>query len=89
MKDGSRYMGQEAGTESIPQPEARNSAKKYRIRLKIGNRDIYGLDFKWTNNDEILTTTYPPDALVIERTEWGNMYGFITAIKDGEKTLAG
>ncbi|MBF0316649.1 MAG: phosphate ABC transporter permease PstA [Nitrospirae bacterium] len=87
LKDGSKYMGQEAGSEFIPTPEARDSAKKYRIRLKIGNRDIYGLDFKWTNNDEIATTTYPPDALVIERTEWGNMYGFITAIKDGEKTL--
>ncbi|MBV6342924.1 phosphate ABC transporter permease PstA [Candidatus Magnetobacterium casense] len=88
LKDGSKYMGQEDGSEHIPTPEARGSTKKYRIRLKIGNRDLYGLDFRWTDKDDIVTTTYPSDAVIIERTEWGNMYGLIRAVNDGGKPLA-
>ncbi|MBF0345972.1 MAG: phosphate ABC transporter permease PstA [Nitrospirae bacterium] len=89
MKDASIYMGQEVGSESIPVPDAQaGTLKKYRMRLKIGNRDLYGNDFKWVNNEDISTTAYPADAVVMERTEWGNMYAHISEVIDGEKSLA-
>ena len=31
---------------------------------------------------------YPENAYLIERLEWGNMYGFITEIKEGSKIIS-
>lgn len=47
------------------------------FQLKIGNRDIFGNDFKWLKEDNIKEKTYPEDAVVFERMEYGNFYGFI------------
>ena len=58
-----------------------------RILFKIGNRDVDGTDFRWVPETEIREIAYPPDALVIERTEWGNFYGFLTGLSEGEKTI--
>src|SRR3990167_1645665 len=54
---------------------------KYRIQLKMGNRDIYGLDFKWVDVEDIKGIDYPENALCLERREWGNMYGFVKELK--------
>lgn len=53
-----------------------------RVLLKIGNRDIYGLDFRWLLEPLISERQTPSDVVVIERTEWGNFYGFVQAIKE-------
>ena len=47
-----------------------------RIQLKVGNRDLYGFDFRWVKTAEFGEATYPLDALVVERMENGNFYGF-------------
>jgi phosphate transport system permease protein len=89
LKDGQHVMGQLAGREVIPRsvttdrPEGRG-----RLRVKIGNRDIYGLDFKWVNDDQIVSQTYPPDTVLLERREWGNMYARINAVYKGEELQA-
>jgi len=57
---------------------------KGRIRVKIGNRDLYGLDFKWVDEDKIASQTFPLNAVLLERREWGNFYGWIKAIHRGE-----
>jgi len=52
--------------------------------LKMGNRDVYGLDFKWLDVKNITDTAVNEDAIVVERREWGNLYGFLTSVtKDG------
>ncbi|HEV8243599.1 MAG TPA: phosphate ABC transporter permease PstA [Nitrospirales bacterium] len=89
LTDDSRVMGQLAGRETIPNsitPDAPQG--KHRIRVKIGNRDLYGLDFKWVDEDKIASRTFPPTAVLLERREWGNMYGWIKAIHRGETLYA-
>jgi phosphate transport system permease protein len=58
-----------------------------RILFKVGNRDVDGTDFRWVPETEIQEISYPPEALVIERTEWGNFYGFLTGLSEGEKVI--
>lgn len=70
------YLGQYAGNEAIPQMGDKN-IKEYRTRLKVGNRDLYGLDFTWVDDDKIESTEFPKNAIVLERREWGNFYGFL------------
>jgi phosphate transport system permease protein len=85
LTDGTRVMGQQAGREIIPNSVTPDSPKgKGRIRVKIGNRDLYGLDFKWVDEDTIASQSFPPNAVLLERREWGNFYGWIKAIHRGE-----
>lgn len=89
LKDGSKLLGQITAREKIPQPGAPpGTPKRYRIQLQIGNRDIYGLDFRWVNEEEIAKIDYPRNAVLLERREWGNMYGFIKEIREGEVVVA-
>ena len=89
LKDGQHMMGQLAGREVIPRSvtPARPEGKG-RLRVKIGNRDLYGLDFKWVNDDQIVSLLYPADTVLLERREWGNMYGRIKAVYKGETLQA-
>ena len=59
-----------------------------RVLVKRGNRDIDGQDFQWLNQPEIARITYPPDVVVIERLDWGNLYGRITGLKEGGTDVA-
>ncbi len=52
-----------------------------RIKIKQGNRDSYGQDFRWIDQIEVENVTTPPAAMLIERVEWGNFYGFALALK--------
>jgi phosphate transport system permease protein len=89
LKDGQRMMGQLAGREVIPRTVTPDRPEgKGRLRVKIGNRDLYGLDFKWVNDDQVVSQTYPADVVLLERREWGNMYARIKAVYKGETVLA-
>lgn len=88
LKDGQRVMGQLAGREVIPRSVTPDRPEgKGRLRVKIGNRDIYGLDFKWVNDDQVVSQAYPTDVALLERREWGNMYARIKTIYKGETVL--
>ncbi|MBI2487654.1 MAG: phosphate ABC transporter permease PstA [Deltaproteobacteria bacterium] len=90
LEDGSKLLGQVRGREEIPQPGSPiGTPERRRIQLQIGNRDVYGLDFKWVDEDRIKKTDYPQDAVLFERREWGNMYGFIKEILVDGKVVAG
>ncbi|NOT22210.1 MAG: phosphate ABC transporter permease PstA [Nitrospiraceae bacterium] len=85
LKSGQHVMGQLAGREVIPRSVTPDRPEgKGRLRVKIGNRDINGLDFKWVNEDQIVSQAYPADAALLERREWGNMYGRVKAVYKGE-----
>ncbi|NCS87814.1 MAG: phosphate ABC transporter, permease protein PstA [Ignavibacteria bacterium CG2_30_36_16] len=83
-KDNTMLLGQIFDEQFVPDaslPDSLSSTDVERYQFKIGNRDIYGYDFVWADEREIASMTIPEEAIVIERTEYGNFYGFITAIQ--------
>ncbi len=50
--------------------------------VRVGNRDVYGQDFRWINDAAIESPSTPADVVVIERSEWGNFYGYLVAISE-------
>ncbi len=78
LKNGERFLGKVWDTE---QAHLTDKNGKVRIvnqtNIKIGNRDIYGHDFVWINNDDIVKKSAPKNGVEFERWEYGNMYGFI------------
>ncbi|MCW4630232.1 MULTISPECIES: phosphate ABC transporter permease PstA [Marinomonas] len=59
-----------------------------RTLLKTGNRDVYGSDFRWVL-DEYLTDTKRPEMLfTAERHEWGNLYGYLKAVKENGQIVS-
>ncbi len=79
LADGGAMMGAKAGHE--------DSDSGGRTRFKVGNRDVYGLAFRWVENDKMESVDYPADALVIQRWEWGDMIAFVKEIRaDGQTT---
>ncbi len=83
LADGRTVTGQVVERERVP-----GAGGQYRIKLKVGNRDLYGADFLWVNEADIQRRESPPDVAVIERTEWGVLIGTITGLKDGETLVA-
>jgi len=59
-----------------------------RLLIKIGNRDITGLDFRWIDRPNIISEQRPRDLLAVERHEWGNLYGYLIAVKQQGKLVA-
>jgi phosphate transport system permease protein len=88
LKDRTHVLGQLAGRETVPPSSAADPNQRTRIRLKIGNRDLYGLDFKWINEDAITSRSFPPEAVLLERREWGNMYGRVKGVYRGDEEIA-
>ncbi len=66
----------------------RTSAANTRLRLKVGNRDLTGADFVWVNDPDIEERSYPETAVMLERLEWGNFYGFMKEIRAGGEVIA-
>lgn len=69
-----------------PIPEDATTVR--RLLIKAGNRDLTGFDFKWIAEPLIAATTTPADALVVEREEWGNLYGFLVDVRENGKSVA-
>lgn len=74
LEDGSVKMG-----ELVRHDEAEEGNPE-RSLFKIGNRDLYGLDFGWINNAKIKSSREPAGAVALEREEYGNFYGFLKSI---------
>jgi len=89
LADGKVVLGQVTEREAIPQPGAPpGTPVDYRIKVKQGNRELYGADFVWIDERQIVRRDTPSEAVVIERREWGNFYGFLTALKEGDRVVA-
>ncbi len=89
LTDGTRWLGEQHDRESTPEtPEAPEPGT--RIRLKVGNRDLTGIDFVWVDESDIVARSRPEDAVLVERLEWGNFYGWMKELRrDGEVIAAG
>jgi phosphate transport system permease protein len=88
MKDGRAILGEVWGTEKDAAAAQTGGTPIDRLRLKIGNRDVQGLDFEWIDRKDIAATSHPADAVVLERAEWGNFYGTLEELRAGDKVLA-
>jgi len=56
--------------------------------IKIGNRDLSGMDFRWIQTQYIQQQSYPDDLIAIERREWGNFYGRLFSVKENDRVIA-
>jgi len=75
LRDGSRVLGE------ITQRTPVASGSGHRLQFKIGNRDLYGLDFRWIDEAEIAQRSEPETAMALERTEYGNFYGMLQKVE--------
>uniref|UniRef100_A0A832G7A8 Phosphate transport system permease protein PstA n=1 Tax=Ignavibacterium album TaxID=591197 RepID=A0A832G7A8_9BACT len=91
--DGSKQLGEVVKEEPIPNlnlPDTLWNKGLLRMQMKIGNRDLYGFDFQWIDEREILKKEIPQFASTIERMEFGNFYGFVKEILvDGNVEVSG
>jgi phosphate transport system permease protein len=96
--DGSRYtlIGEIADEEWVAASRVRESGVEIpadvkvvkRMLMKTGNRDITGLDFRWLMASNLEGITEPQEAMLVERREWGNFYGYLKAVKEDGKVIA-
>ncbi len=87
--DGVVSIGEVKGREAIP-VNGSPSERAYRIQLKVGNRDLYGQDFRWIDEREIVARSSPGEILAIERWERGNFYALPLRLEaDGKVIPAG
>lgn len=59
-----------------------------RYLIKIGNRELYGIDFRSLLDPLISKRSQDTDVMVLERHEWGNFYGTLTQVKIDGKVIA-
>lgn len=81
LKDGSSALGQVTRQEKNPMDGSR------RLQLKVGNRDVLGQDFRWIDANEVASRTLPADAVLLERVEHGNYFGFVQGVTAEGVTL--
>ena len=84
--DADRRRGR-AGRDRRPRGHsnigAARCSERHRIQLKVGNRDITGVDFRWIDESAIARQERPVDAVYVERREYGPFIGMVTAIRRG------
>ncbi len=56
--------------------------------IKRGGREFLGGDFVWVLEERLRNERYPAGAMVVERLEWGNLYGFLAALTRAGETMA-
>lgn len=91
-----KVAGEVRETEEVPTHQIIDSGIKLetdaelttRHLIKTGNRELYGIDFRWLIDPLITQRALPEDMMVIERREWGNFYGFLLQVKVDGKLIA-
>lgn len=92
-----RIMGELIEIETVPAdrlkrvgvdlPEGQEEANRQLI--KVGNRDHFGMDFRWFNQPWMSSeVSYPEDIISIERREWGRFYGRLVTVKQQGEVVA-
>lgn len=51
------------------------------VLLQVGNRDISRIDFRWVLMPFISDVQFPAQLMVVERRQWGNLYGYFTQLR--------
>ncbi|HEB58158.1 MAG TPA: phosphate ABC transporter, permease protein PstA, partial [Gammaproteobacteria bacterium] len=71
---------------NVTLPEGLEHVTRYLI--KVGNRDLYGADFKVAIAVGLEEFTWPEELVRIERREWGNFYGRLLVVKEQGRVVA-
>ena len=88
LKDGTVLLGEMSVREIIPAPGSPELPPHFRIQLKLGNRDLFGADYRWVDEAEIASRAWPADAVYMERREYGPLLGRIVKVTDGNRIIA-
>ncbi|MGH9379006.1 MAG: phosphate ABC transporter permease PstA [Thermoanaerobaculia bacterium] len=89
LDDGRRLLGEVHERGTVRGTEVTDPAElPTRLQLKVGNRDLTGNDFLWVLDESIASTETPAAAMLLERLEWGNFYGFPQELRAGDEVLA-
>jgi phosphate transport system permease protein len=89
-------MGEVVEREEVPSIQLREAGyvidgdAEFMTRnlMKVGNRDLTGADFRWVVDEKLDNRSWPESMIVLERREWGNFYGFISEVREGERVVA-
>ena len=92
----SKVIGEIVEYENVPAEQLRTAGLSVpddqlfmrRNLVKLGNRDLYGADFRWILDEQMQNQQYPDDLVALERREWGNFYGRVVAVKEGERAVS-
>src|SRR5690554_5704996 len=92
----SQVLGERVQREQVAAEQIRNAGLPVpegmeildRQLIKVGNRDLYGSDFRWVLEYQLSDLKYPTNAVTIERREWGNFYGYIVGVKENGELIA-
>ena len=86
LADGTAVLGEVRAREPVPG----DPAGGWRVQIKIANRDLYGLDFRWLEERQVKARSQPIDAAAIQRLEYGDLFGVLAGLKrDGESLAEG
>lgn len=67
-----------------------HAASGYRIRVRVGNRELSGADSRWIHEDDVARRERPADAFLVERREHGPLVGTpISLERHGQVVAAG
>jgi phosphate transport system permease protein len=89
LADGKKYVVAVLAREPIPAAAGDAASPGSRIQVRLGNRDIYGLDFRWIPEAQVVSRRSPPDAVLVERQEYGPFQGYLRKVAiEGEDSGA-
>ncbi len=88
LADGAPVLGELVTREPIPTPGAPGTALAYRLQVKVGNRDLFGADFRWIDEATVTARSEPREAVYVERREYGPFIGTPVRLMDGDRELA-
>lgn len=77
LRDGTSVLGTVEERELDPEGRPR-------ILVRVGNRDVFGVDFRWIGEGEIAARRLPEDAVYFERREWGPAIGYVKETREGD-----
>ncbi len=86
--DGSIIAGELVQRQAIPNPGHADHLLNHRIQLRTGNRDLYGFDFTWVDESDIVERERPAGIFFVERSEYGPLVGTPVRILEGERVVA-
>ncbi|PIQ87463.1 MAG: phosphate ABC transporter, permease protein PstA [Candidatus Omnitrophica bacterium CG11_big_fil_rev_8_21_14_0_20_45_26] len=79
---------QKIGRVILETQASQDSTDHMEWQLFIGNKDVYGYNFKFFDVDDMAKVTYPKDIVNIERLEYGNAIAFPVMLKfDNGETI--
>ena len=89
LKTHEVVIGQVVGHEIIPNSVTSDRpAGLDRYRYRVGNRDVFGSEYRWINGEDIVSTDSPGDLAFVERREWGPAFGRLSIVGVDGKTEA-